>query len=83
MNSKRLLQLISASLFFCLLGFKIVPNSNPLQGTNSLFFGGENIVVDIIDCSMDNSSGGKTRAIAPSQRKSQVVLGVINLNSII
>ena len=37
---------------------------NPPQGANSLFFGGTNIVVDIMDCSTDNSSDGKTRTIA-------------------
>ena len=63
-HTKRLFQLILASLCYCVLGFDTVPNSNPPQGANSLFFGGANIVVDMMDCSTDNSSDGKTRAIA-------------------
>ena len=61
---QRLFQLILAALCFCFLGFNMAPNPNPPQGANSLFFGGSNIVVDMMDCSTDNSSDGKTRAIA-------------------
>ena len=48
----------------CLLGLAERGDVNPIQTANSLSFGGVEVTVDVTDCSTDNSSDGKSRAIA-------------------
>lgn len=48
----------------CFLGFNKIETIRPPQSINSLSFGSAMIIIDMTDCSTDNSSDGKSRAIA-------------------
>ncbi len=46
------------------VGLNKKETSHPFKSKNSLIFGGVVVTVDVTDCSLDNSSDGKSRAIA-------------------
>ncbi|CAN5443051.1 hypothetical protein BH09BAC3_BH09BAC3_30540 [soil metagenome] len=53
-------------LLYCIVCFSFMSatDSTIISAANTLTFGGKNIAIDMIDCSTDNSSDGKNRAIA-------------------
>ena len=63
-TNNRLPVVLLLAMCTCLLGLTKRGVVNTIQTANSLSFGGVDVTVDATDCSTDNSSDGKTRAIA-------------------